>query len=69
MRDVLTGNRKQNKMKGMFVLGLAIGLFLGAVFGVVIYAMVSASKKGNIPVVYEEKEPWEYEEPDYYNGY
>lgn len=32
-------------MKEMFMLGLLIGLFLGAVFGVVIYAMIRAARK------------------------
>ena len=32
-------------MKGMFVFGLAIGLFFGAAFGVVIYVMMNASKE------------------------
>ena len=56
-------------MKGMFVLGLAIGIFLGAVFGVVIYAMIATAKQGNHGYVLDEKEPWECEELDYYRGY
>ena len=43
MRDVLAGNGKENKMKGMFVFGLIVGLFLGCVFGIVISAFMHAA--------------------------
>lgn len=56
-------------MKGMFAFGLAIGLFLGAAFGVVIYAMIAAAKQVNPGYVPDDREPLEIEEPDYYKGY
>lgn len=43
VRDVLTGNGKENKLKGMLVFGLIVGLFLGGVFGIVISAFMHAA--------------------------
>lgn len=53
-------------MKEMFMLGLLIGLFLGAVFGVVIYAMIRAARKEDRRkryywVVLDDEKDWKVE--------